>query len=148
MRFYSVSELAIFCKKSERTIYRKLEALELDPSDIKEDPKRYSENVLKLLQGKESTMEINFLKKEIENLKFTNDQLSTYAQQAFDRLKQQQQLNEKLSENLKASQLMQHNAYERVKELESKIRLLESSLPEEETTSKKKKKKKKKKKLF
>lgn len=150
MRFYSVSELAIFCKKSERTIYRKLEGLELDPSDIEEDPRRYSENVLKLLQGKQSTtakdIEINSLKREIETLKSANSELSKMTQNAFDSLQEEQKQVTELTESLKASQSLQLVAEQRAKELEEKINLL--TAPADDQPKRKKKKKKKGKKLF
>ena len=143
MRFYSVSELAIFCKKSERTIYRKLEGLDLDPDDIEEDPRRYSENVLRLLQGKPNKksheIEVNSLKREIETLKRANDELSKMTQNAFDSLQEEQKQVSDLAESLKASQSLQLVAEQRAKELEKKINLL--TAPAEKKKKGKKKKK-------
>jgi len=156
MEFYSVKDIAKKIGKSERTIYRLLlkESIHLNDCTIEGKTKLYSKNVLNLLAGetpieqRENSGKVNnidSLEREIETLKFANDQLSRYTQKAFDSLQREQENTKQLTESLKASQSLQLVAEQRAKELESKINLLESGAP---VKSKKKKKKKKGKKLF
>jgi len=93
MKFYTITELAEMCCKTDRTIYRHLKNVNLLKSDLTKNGKTilYSERVLNILLGKPDTSakdkEIQSLNNEIETLKFANKQLSEFAQQAFDLLK-------------------------------------------------------------
>jgi transcriptional antiterminator len=96
MKFYSVKELAKICGKSDRTIYRHLKNVNLFKSDLTKKNKTilYSERILNILLGKPDTSakdnEIESLKREIQTLKFANEQLSKFTQEAFDSLKREQ----------------------------------------------------------
>lgn len=102
MKEYTIKEMANICKKSERTIYRKLKSININHNETRTDPKKgrvYNENILNQIQGLKidirKDLEIEYLKKEIESLKAANKQLSFYAQEALNIMKL-----EKLSNNI------------------------------------------------
>ena len=155
MEFLTIKQIADKIGKSERTVYRLLSKMTVSDAYFKTDGKvkLYSENVLHHLSGdtpkdqRENSGSDN-LQREIETLKFANNQLSKYTQEAFDRLKQEQDHTKQLTESLKASQSLQLVAEQRIKELEQKVNLLTSSPTQEDEQTRKKRKKKKKKKKF